>query len=1276
MSLRAGLLFAFLLLVSTTAMGQSGMINLGNPKSPLPFSLRISDPYPPQHEDSLTQPVPGHFVIHVLPRHVDVRSPEAEKYRAKGLFVKRIGKSIRIHVRSPPTQEKDDYYDINVQYRIPGRDVRDARLKHMVRYHSANTDVLLLLDHSLSMKDNDRNDLRFDSAINFISQAEYSDKITGIAVSLFSESAIPVQDWEKPGNIRGLREKLSRISKRRLTDFDDALLHAIEMFEGRPSREKIVILLSDGRNTAGRYGDTHMRLIEKGIHVITVGLSREADVNLLQNISRETKGLFFMAEDDSGLHKIYDRLASEVTSLHDIANGEAVDFVSFQATEADSMILMNLYGFPAGTVFALESPEGNRQTLPPSVGSLLHRVAKPSSGKWTLTAHYPEDSGRFTYNIRAETSLFMKLFHIRDKYFKAESFHLAVSLAKAETPLTGIDVKGGLIGPDGRMASGNLILFDDGLHGDNRPNDGVYCSVFDLDYDGGSYTAFVTAEGNVNGQVFSRKAQKTFVIDDSVANTEGRTLRLTLDPPDIVFEDVETGVTVVKALYLKLKGDEDEEPQDVFFSPGAILTLQPDVTDNSVTLDWSQFTFPRPVKLRQDSGNTFRVEIAIPEDQPTGKYKGSIVVRAGQLRQTVPVMLTLVEPKELARVQTDNIETAVTSTDRITSDVPSALKTPRHLPRMAMSGPSIESLGGPLPVRPSDLGSPEVIPVQIAEMEEVQIPTPSPSQPFAFEVLPSTEISFHLEAGEEYTTRFIARNISSASGEIQVELTAVFGQGELSRRSILLKPGEEREVRLDWIAPADLRAGDQGILEVAFESRETDRTKVVKRLQYEIRYPALLRAFWTALAITLALCLYHLLRWLLSSKRGKTSIVDLVYYQRLHHPVLSAGYALCALFLFVALHWLLSEKSPREVPAPVEIVFVSPETPQLSEGVDSPPNQSDPSRAATELPELPRRLEAALKKIRIREVEARKVELNRPDQPSTLAMPEAPLQPPTLTTSASPAPVEVEAPEQIYVRQVQESLQTAPSPTELAPSEIESPERMTETPRTRESLPDSASLVQSPSYRATPLEPSRRDESRPVVSENTPVSMPSLEVSVETEITLRQINTGEAPAEIPLEATAEVEARRETQAPAIARPVLESESAPARIARPEYTPSPAATSYQPERNAVMAEPSPATAQFQSLQPEAPQSIEVQQERPQEVAPAKMEAAPAESIVERSDAKVDSSRFRKDIETPGDIDIQRGPGVDFQGNAPVRRDIRRLPTLRRELRAPSSLPSED
>jgi Ca-activated chloride channel family protein len=99
------------------------------------------------------------------------------------------------------------------------------------------------------------------------------------------------------------------------TAIGDTIGLAIKTFESGTAKQRLLILLTDGNDTASRVPPEHAADIahQNGVVIHTIGVGDPAasgenrvDLSVLQNIAATTQGHFFRAEDGAQLAAIYD----------------------------------------------------------------------------------------------------------------------------------------------------------------------------------------------------------------------------------------------------------------------------------------------------------------------------------------------------------------------------------------------------------------------------------------------------------------------------------------------------------------------------------------------------------------------------------------------------------------------------------------------------------------------------------------------------------------------------------------------------------------------------------------------------------------------------------------------------------------------------------------------------------------------------------------------------------------------------------------------------------
>ena len=101
------------------------------------------------------------------------------------------------------------------------------------------------------------------------------------------------------------------------TALGDSIGLAIRTFEASDIDQRLLILLSDGADTASRMSPVNAAEIAKGegVEIFTIGVGDpdaqgedRVDVQALEDIASRTGGAFFFAEDEAGLSEVYERI--------------------------------------------------------------------------------------------------------------------------------------------------------------------------------------------------------------------------------------------------------------------------------------------------------------------------------------------------------------------------------------------------------------------------------------------------------------------------------------------------------------------------------------------------------------------------------------------------------------------------------------------------------------------------------------------------------------------------------------------------------------------------------------------------------------------------------------------------------------------------------------------------------------------------------------------------------------------------------------------------------
>lgn len=201
----------------------------------------------------------------------------------------------RPQIIEPPVTKQVPVRDLLLAVDLSGsmetQDFKDARGKTVDRL----TAVKEVLDDFLSRRKNDRVGLIFFGSAPFV-QAPFTDDLK-VCRQLLSEAQVKMAGPQ--------------------TAFGDALGLAITVFERSPVKERVLIALTDGNDTASKVPPAKAAEIarDKGIfiHTIAVGDPKAAgedalDESTLKNVAAATRGIYAHAGDRKELEEIYRRL--------------------------------------------------------------------------------------------------------------------------------------------------------------------------------------------------------------------------------------------------------------------------------------------------------------------------------------------------------------------------------------------------------------------------------------------------------------------------------------------------------------------------------------------------------------------------------------------------------------------------------------------------------------------------------------------------------------------------------------------------------------------------------------------------------------------------------------------------------------------------------------------------------------------------------------------------------------------------------------------------------
>lgn len=374
---------------------------------------------------------------------------------------------------------------------------------------TGGVDAVLVMDSSGSMAKNDPDKLRVPAAKLFMSLLGERDRIGLIS---FSDNGYPVLHLTSPGaetNARILASADKVSSRGVYTNLHAALEKGIAMLdkEGQTGQEKMLVLMSDGRMDVGNTdedwaltGKIREELLQqardKGIKVYTIAFTEASDVELLQEVARETDALFKLARSDKDLHEVFSAIfeSAKKPDMLPIDGGEfvvdgSIEEVTIVASKERADVRISLQAPDESTLTSDDAGEKLKWFLSDHFDMItLHN---PQPGTWKLLFTGGKNRAYIVTNMALAHNPQQPNIQVGQDMTLESWLEQDGKLLDKEAVLTNTRFKMTIQAPDG--ATADFDLFDTGQFGDRKVADGVYANT--LAYENpGSYRIDIIAE--------------------------------------------------------------------------------------------------------------------------------------------------------------------------------------------------------------------------------------------------------------------------------------------------------------------------------------------------------------------------------------------------------------------------------------------------------------------------------------------------------------------------------------------------------------------------------------------------------------------------------------------------------------------------------------------------------------------------------------------------------------------------------------------------------------
>jgi Mg-chelatase subunit ChlD len=366
---------------------------------------------------------------------------------------------------------------------------------------SSAFDIVLLMDSSGSMKKTDPMNYRKPAAQLFSSLIDPKDRLAVVSFGDKSTVLLPFTP-NTPDNRAKINTAINKVSSKEFsTNITDAVKTAYELLKSSTNKNRIIIMMSDGKLALGdeKKDEAAHAELEKllpelagsGIKLYSIAFTEESDIKLLEHMSKVGGGFFRFAKTDKDIHVIFTSMFEKIKAPNTIPlEGDAFSI------DSDIKEAILVISKKEGTRISLVDPAGGKH-IPSRYGKNITwyetpvfdmiTIKEPTVGKWQVSLSAKEGNRVFVL-----TNLNLKTSADKSFYKKGESLVIEAWLEregimlKEKEVLQQISFHADVLGPDGKAVRLDLK--------DSSGTSGKYSAGFVIS-SVGEYSIKIAAEG-------------------------------------------------------------------------------------------------------------------------------------------------------------------------------------------------------------------------------------------------------------------------------------------------------------------------------------------------------------------------------------------------------------------------------------------------------------------------------------------------------------------------------------------------------------------------------------------------------------------------------------------------------------------------------------------------------------------------------------------------------------------------------------------------------------
>ncbi|MDE0089273.1 MAG: VWA domain-containing protein [Candidatus Poribacteria bacterium] len=402
-------------------------------------------------------------------------------------------------------------------------------------WSQSTADIVLIIDSSGSMVENDPNDLRKAAARQLI---DLADSDVQIGIVDFDSDAVTLKELtsaNKDGKSE-LKNAVGRIDAYDGTNIAAGLQQGFDVLSKSKTftARKAAVLLTDGEDNEPTTLDAYVgNYVKEGWSVYTIGLDDGVSLDraLLEAIAAETlEGEYYSVTVDN-IQSVYHKILAKIT-WKSVVLASPSGYINQDQTiekrvKIDGWVTQANFtlNWTGSTVeMVLVDPSGAEIT-PDTAATLgisyqaaptyaIYTVDNPMQGEWKMRltgTDIPPEGEAYGIVVTGASDFITNLLAFEPSYAIGDTVRIGIRIEEktgdTAHPIIGATTSATVVRPDGRIETINL--FDDGVHNDNAAGDGIYAGNYTNVDILGTYLIRVSVQ---NG--FSREIQQQIIVGD------------------------------------------------------------------------------------------------------------------------------------------------------------------------------------------------------------------------------------------------------------------------------------------------------------------------------------------------------------------------------------------------------------------------------------------------------------------------------------------------------------------------------------------------------------------------------------------------------------------------------------------------------------------------------------------------------------------------------------------------------------------------------------------